>query len=415
MKNFVLFILAILFLASCEKKSPVEEPVDKFNGYAKYLKCGEKTQNLKDKNNNIIGTVKSGIDNDANFYVKIDCSQSGKQLSKTNVFAGNKKDMPINKPNDPKEDRFPNSSNHNDGRDNHTVKVPLVNMPHCDEPGFVYSTHCKVKDNDGHEEDAWGDSDNKFHDKGCGSYDDDYEVPTNQYTIIYGTSYAQDSLRLYHLNMTTGAVTLILKEYVGNTGGTYDGTAYDLASGMFFFANVSTRELWVNNMNDQNPSFLAGTLGGNVASGTYYNGGFYYVNADFNTINKVTFTSTWQIASETVLDTIPNTITVNDIAMSPAGDYLYIVGEVDGGSTEMIKWSVAADVYYTIALNIADGSQIAYGSDANLYAIAPVVAGATTSNAYIVNPNTGVLTEISEGHIIIIDAAISDIATGPTM
>jgi hypothetical protein len=206
-----------------------------------------------------------------------------------------------------------------------------------------------------------------------------------------------------------------LQEYVGNTAGHYDATAFDTESDMFFFVNYNTRELFLNYMGDSDPSFSAGYLDGNSASGTFYEGGFYYVNPDFNTINKVTFTSTWAIAAETVLDTIPNVVSVNDIAMSPTGDYLYIVGEVNGGSTEMIKWSVATDTYYTISLNVNDGSQIDFGSDGKLYAVAPVVEGGSTSVAYTVDTNTGVLTEIDEGGEVIIDDAIIDITRGPNM
>jgi hypothetical protein len=415
MKNLSVLFFALMVITSCTRQSVVEEPIDKFNGYSKFLKCGEKTQDLKDKNNNKVGVIKSGFDNDANFYVTYDCSSSGKKLDKTNMFAGNKKDMPVNKYEDPKENHFPNSTNHGDNECSFTYRIPCVDLPHCDEPGFVYSAHCKVKDNDGHCDDAWGDCDRHFHDKGCGSYDDDYEEPSNTYTILYGTTYSQDSLRLYHLNMTTGAVTLILKEYVGNVAGSYDGAAFNVDSSMFFFVNYATRQLWVNNLNDANPSFPAGTLNGTAASGTYYNGSYYYINADLNTINKVTLNSSWLKVSETVLDTVPMNIVVNDIAMSPAGDFIYLVGEVDGGSTELIKYAIAADIYYTIAVNINDGTQIAYGSDDILYAVAPIIEGGSASVAYTVNTNTGVLTEIEEGRIIIVPDAFSDISTGPIM
>jgi hypothetical protein len=415
MKKVYVLFFAILLITSCTRQSNVDEQIDKFNGYSKFLKCGEKTRDLKDKNNNKIGTVKTGIDNDANFYVKIECTAPGKQLAKTDIFAGNKKDIPINKPDDPKEDHFTNCTSHDNGKTDYTCKIPLTQLPHCDEPGFVYSTHCDIRDNDGHHDDAWGDCGKDFHDKGCGKYEDDYEEPSNTYTILYGTTYSLDSLRLYHLNMTTGAVTLILKEYVGNTAGTYDGAAFNVDSSMFFFVNYSTRQLWVNNLNDANPSFPAGTLNGTAASGTYYNGSYYYINADINTINKVTLNSSWLKVSETVLDTLPMNIVVNDIAISPAGDFIYLVGEVNGGSTELIKYAMAADVYYTIAVNINDGTQIAYGSDDILYAVAPIIEGGSASVAYTVNTNTGVLTEIEEGRIIIVPDAFSDISSGPIM
>jgi hypothetical protein len=55
-----------------------------------------------------------------------------------------------------------------------------------------------------------------------------------------------------------------------------------------------------------------------------------------------------------------------------------------------------------------------YLKNGNLYAIAPVVVGGTSASAYIVNTNTGVLTEIIEGKIIVVDP-FSDISRGPNM
>jgi hypothetical protein len=250
-----------------------------------------------------------------------------------------------------------------------------------------------------------------------GWYDNYSYIPETEavYTILYGTTYSQDSLFLYHLNMTTGKVTQILKEYVGGVAGTYDGAAFDIDSSMFFFVNYETRELFANRMDDNIPSFSTGTLNGTAGSATYYNDTYYYVNADFNTINMVTFDSDWLIESETFLDSIPMVVTVNDIAMNPTGDTLYLLGEVNGGSPELIKYAIDADIYYTISLNITNGAQIAFGSDEVLYVIAPVIEGGSSSVAYTVNPNNGVLSEVDEGHIIIIPDAFTDISNGPPM
>jgi hypothetical protein len=421
MKNVFLFIIAILALASCEKRSPVDEQTDKWNGYEKFLKVGEETHPLLAGANKqiAVGTVTYGIDDNANFYVTYNITSPGYKMTATSMYCGDKKHMPLNKAKNPRIDRFPYKKCHNPRVTTYTIRVPLTSLPPAEFPGFVVASHCvvtnPVKCNE-QTKNCWADGDFAFTDKDWGWYDVFYyNQPENPYTILYGTTYTEDSLSVYHLNMTKGIVTLILREFVGNTSGTYDGTAFDVDSSMFFFVNYNTRELLLNRMNDTLPSFSAGYLNGTAASGTYYNHAFYYVNADFNTINKVTFTSNWMKASETVLDTIPNVVTVNDIAMSPDGNNLFIIGEVDGGNTEMIKWAVAADVYYTISLNMDDGLQIAYGSDGNLYAIAPVVEGGSTSSASIVNPNTGVLTEIDEGHIIIIDAAFTDLSRGPNM
>ncbi len=416
MKKLFVFFIGIMLLVACTEKSAVDKPVaDKWNGYQKYLKCGEKTKNLKDKNNNIVGTVKTGIDQDANFYVKYECNP-GKELVKTNVYAGNKKDMPLSKPCDPKEDHFNDKQEHSKGTTECEHKIPVCDMPPADEPGFVHSEHCKIKDADGHEEDCWAEGDKDHNDKSCGEYDDDYENPANNYTILYGTTYSNDSLKVYNLNMTLGTSTLILQEYVGNTAGTYDGTAFDVTSGLFFFTNYNTNELWVNNLKTTAPSTSAGILNGKAASGTFYSNAFYYIDANANTINKVTFNTDWTIATQTVLDAIPSAIVISDIAMAPAGDYMYMVGTVNGGGTELMSWQVATGTFYSMAVAVNAGAQIAYGSDGVLYTVAPVnEGGGDGSLAYTLDPASGTLTQIDEGGIIIIIDPFSDIATGPIM
>jgi hypothetical protein len=425
MKNMYYLFFAILLITSCTQKSTTDVPFDKFNGYGKYLKMGEETHIIwagEGRRRINVGTATYGIDNDANFYVTYDCSATGWKISGTHMYCGDKKHMPLNRPGSPKIDKFPYHKTHNPKVTTYTYRVPLTSLPPAESPGFVVAAECEVYHPykcGTQTQTAWAQGDFKFNDKGCGGggwFDIFYfNQPVYPYTVLYGTTYSNDSLRLYHLNMTTGDVTLILKEFVGNVAGTYDGTAFDVDSSMFFFVNYNTRELYVNRLDDTIPSFSAGTLNGTAASGTYYNGVYYYVNADFNTINAVTFDDDYLIESETVLDTIPMTVTVNDIAMSPAGDILYLLGEVNGGSKELIKYSIAADIYYSIALNITSGAQIAYGSDGQLYAIAPVVAGGSSSIAYTINPNTGVLTEIDEGHIIIVPDAFSDLTNGAPM
>jgi hypothetical protein len=415
MKKLLFMFLGMLVLASCQQKNTTEDkPVaDKWNGYDKYLKCGEKTQNLKDKNNNVIGQVKSGFDNDANFYVKIECS-NGKQITKSEVYAGDKKDMPCSKVNDPKEDHFTDKKDHGNGTPQTTHQVPCINLPPCGLPGFTYSAHCKYKDNDGCEHDAWADCHKKFHDKGCGSWDDDYDDPDNQVTLLYGTSYANDSLYLYSIDLTNSTTTLIMREYVGAGVSRCDGAAFDETSGMFFFSTYNSQQLYANQLKDNSPSFLAGTLAGIAASGAFYNNAYYYVSQGTNTINKVTFTSTWTIAAEVILDTIPGTVVVNDIAMNSTGSTLYIEGSYNGGSQELITWDVAARTFYSMSIAINTGAQIAFGSDGVLYAVAPITDGSSHSTTYVVDTASGTLTPIPDDIIIIVDP-FSDISSGPTM
>jgi len=184
---------------------------------------------------------------------------------------------------------------------------------------------------------------------------------------------------------------------------------------MFFFSNYSTGELYVNNLSDEDSeSEIAGNLMGIAASGTFYDGSYFYIDANQNTINKVDFTSDWLINTETILDSIPDAITVNDIAMKPQGDTLFILGELDGGGRGLLSWAVADETFHSLTISLNTGGQIAYGSDGVLYAIAPITDGGSHSLTYIVDTSTGILVLI-EDDIIIIEDPFSDISMGPIM
>ena len=415
MKSALLLLLAALLMTSCMQQNPVDEPADKWNGYAKYLKTGEVTYNLYAGQTILVGTVTCGLDDNANFYLTYDCSASGWTISETHMYAGDKLYMPLNKPGAPKIGQFPNSTNHSPRVSTYTYYVPLSTLPPCENPGFVVAAHCVVTSPSNQTETAWAEGDFRFTDKGWGWYNVYYyNQPPNEFTILYGTAYVNDTLRLYHIDVTNGTTEMILEEVVGNNGGVYDGAAYDEPSGRFFFANYTTGELYVNNLKDEDPSFSAGTLLGISASGTFFGDSYYYVNETTNTINKVTFTSTWTIAGETVLDTIPSAISVNDITMNPEGTTMYILGEVSGGGRELISWDVTTEVFYSMAITINSGAQIAYGSDGVLYAIAPITEGGSHSMTYTLDPSSGTLTPIEDDIIIIVDP-FSDISLGPIM
>jgi hypothetical protein len=183
---------------------------------------------------------------------------------------------------------------------------------------------------------------------------------------------------------------------------------------MFFFANYTSGELFANNLNDIEPSYSIGLLMGTAASGTFYNDSYYYVNSVSNTINKVNFDENWMIDSELVLDTIPSAISVNDITMSPDGETIYILGEVNDGGKELISWDVSDGSFYSMAITINSGAQLTYGSDGVLYAIAPITEGGSYSLTYTLDPSSGTLTPI-EDDIIIIDDPFSDLSMGPIM
>lgn len=411
-----MLIFAALLMTSCVKQNTLEEPFDRWNGYGRYLKMGEQTHILWAGKHINAGTATYGIDNNANFYVTYDCSSTDWSIKETHLFAGDKKYLPKNRCAQPRVNRFPYSAVHQPRVKTYTYRIPLVSLPPAEEPGFAVAAQCVVYRStkcDGHEKVAWAEGDFKFSDKGLGWYDVFYyNQIANQFTILYGLSYANDSLRLYHLDVTNGTVDLTFTEYVGNSAGAYDGAAYDIESGILFFVKVNTHELWLNDLDDEDSSFMAGSLSGDVFSAAYQDGLLYYVDADMNTIHGITFNNDWSMNSDILLDTIPNSINVNDIAMAPDGEHLFILGDVNSGGTELISWDLATETFCSMSVEINNGAQIAFGNDGVLYAIVPGENTGEYSFAYSIDTESGVLLPI-EDSVIMIEDPFSDLSGGP--
>jgi hypothetical protein len=391
---------------------------DKWNGYFSYLKMGEQVHTLWAGKHINVGTVTYGIDDNANFYVTYDCSNTEWSIRETHLFAGDKKDMPLNRCSQPRVNRFPFHKCHFPRVKTYTYRIPLSSLPPAEEPGFAVAAECVVyrpTKCDGHEKVAWAEGDFKFTDKGKGWYDVFYfNQLDNEYVILYGLTYACDSLKLYHLDITNNTVELTFTEYVGDTPGTYDGAAFDEESGMLFFAKVNTNELWVNQLEEEDSSFCAGVLAGEVFSATFHDGIYYYVAAGSNTIHAVTFNQEWNISADAVLDTIPVAVLVNDIAMDPDGESLYLLGKLMNGGMAMVIWSPESGTFYSYPINIDEGAQIAFGSDGTLYAIAPLSENGSISWVYAIDIESGTLT-IIEDEVIIIEDPFSDMSGGPVM
>jgi hypothetical protein len=416
MKKTSLLLMAVIMTMSCAKKNALDGPLtDQWNGYERFLKLGEQVHTLWAGQNINIGTVTYGIDENANFYATYDCSASGWLISESHLFAGDKMLMPLNKPGSPKVGRFPYSSVHEPRVSSVTYRVPLSQLPPYAAPGFVVAAHAVVHSPYSQTETAWAEGDYTFSDKGWGWYDDFYyNNPPFCNVILYGTVMTSDTLKLYLLDLANGTSNLILKEYVGNAPGNYDGAAYDTESGIFLFTDYNTGELWVNDMQGEGSSFSAGTLGGTSTSGTFYDGAYYYVEDELNRIVRVLFTENWNIQGEVILDTIPVTVNVNDIAMSPYGDNLYMIGEVNGSGTAVICWVVNTREFYTATLPIGQGAQIAFGCDDELYAIAPLDSGNTNSQVYIIELDSLEMEVINAGSTwITIEDQFSDLTMGP--
>ena len=414
MKKIFLLLVAVALIVGCTKVEKSENNPNE-NGWSN-LKNGEITYTLWAGQHIDVGTVTYKIDDD-NFYVIFDCTPSGWLISETHMFAGYKNEMPLNKPGKPKIGKFPFKETHSPMVSTYTYTVAKSDLPDATNDAIYVASHAVVHNPNGGTETAWAEG-TKFTDKGWSMYQEFYDPMTPgsnpDYTILYGTELANDSLKLYHLNITTGENTLILSELVGGTNGTYDGTAFDVASGNFFFTNYNTSELMINDLSGDSESFSAGTLSGVAASAAFYDNSFFYVDQNLNTINEVTFTSDWQISAETVVSTIPNIVAITDIAMDPSGSNLYMVGNVNDGGTEMISYDVAADTYSTISLSLGENTQIAYSDDGNLYAVTSSVdPGDPGFSVFILYTNTGTATEISTSGDI--EDIIGDITRGPIM
>jgi hypothetical protein len=287
-------------------------------------------------------------------------------------------------------------------------------LPPYQSPGFTVASHCAVQGPGNQNETAWADGEFAFTDKDWGWYDTYYyDQPGNPFTLLYGTEFTNDSLKIYQLDVTNGGseTELIWEEYVGETNGTYDATAFDLDNRYFYFAD-NTNKLYRNDFNTDTDSEYIGDLEGTAKSATFYDNKYYYVDEAANTIVETTFDSEGLILDQTVISTIPSSVTITDIAMSPAGDYLYMVGNVSDGTTEMITYDMLADSYATIDLTVNENTQVAYGSDGVLYAIEPT--NGSGSLTYTLDTDTGVVNEINDDDIIIIDP-FADVARGPIM
>jgi len=415
MKKMFLFLVAVAVIAACAKVEKVEnDPND--NGWGN-LKNGEITYTLWAGQHIDVGTVTYGID-DENFYVIYDCTPSGWLISETHMFAGYKEDMPLNKPGKPKIGKFPYKETYSPYVSYVTYTVPKSDLPDATNDAIFVASHAVVHNPNGGNETAWGEG-TKFTDKGWSMYQEFYDPMTEgsnpDFTILYGTVLANDSLSLYHMNITTGENTLIFSELVGGTNGTYDGTAYDDESENFFFTNYNTSELMVNSLAESSPSFSAGTLNGTAASATFIDGTFYYVDQNQNTINAVTFTSEWQIDTESILSTIPSSVSITDIAIDPSSSELYMVGNVNGGGTEMITYDMNSDSYATIDLSLGRDTQIAFGGDGNLYAVTSSTDPLTGEfSTFILYTDTGTVSVISTDQTENEDP-IGDISRGPVM
>lgn len=414
MKKLTLFIAVIAIIAGCSKKEAnTDNPVDIFNGYG-HLKSTNPSATLYAGKTIDVGTVTYGIDDNGNFTATYNLT-GGWEMSESHLFAGDKAVMPLNKPGNPKIGRFPYAATHDPWVTTYTYYIPLTDLPPYEDPGFTTAAHCVVHGPNGQTETAWRDDDFDFPGKRWGWFGTFYyDQASNPFTVLYGTEYTSDGmLNVYLVNVSTGETTFLMSEEVGVNGQNFDATAYDDQTGYFYFVNYNTQELNGINMSGESTVESLGTLNGTASSATFYDGNYYYVNDNNNQLVSVSFDSNGLISSEQVVSTIPGSVSVQDLTMSPDGAVMYMVGNVNDGSSELIALDVALDTYATLSIAVNQNSQISYGTDDLLYVVEPSSDG-SGSNVSTIDPSTGTVTDIDENDVIAIDPFI-DLAKGPLM
>jgi hypothetical protein len=429
MKNVLLFLLMLAILASCNKQASYDGQSDDWNGYDKFLKEGEKSQRLMAGKTIHIGwvtyslTVHEGVNCFMVRYNTVDPLNSGWTISETHMYAGSRDTIPLNKPGNPKVGNFPFASYHNPRVSEVIHYVPVNSQPPYTGIGFIVSAHCVAYSASNQQETAWAEG-VAFTDKGWGFFDNYTYTPDNTaHTILYGISYSNTNLILYHIDATNGSVEQILNENVGQSNGSYDAAAYDAESGAFIFVKSNNNEpdqLWVNNMHDDDASFYAGILEHEATNATYHDGVYYYIYFDATTntnkLQSVTFNSDMTIDDEIYLSTIPSSVSVSDIAMRPGGAYLDIAGSYNGNDAFLVSYIMATGEYYALTLTQQIGGyQIAYGDNGLLYGIYTVTSGnGTEISTFNIDTSTGSSTLIDDD-IIIVDPFFTDVSSGPAL
>lgn len=427
MKKFYLLFVAVALLMSCMKQNPINEISDqsgnqqriKFDmtepllagqyievGYMHYQQIGEVWDTLE---------------------VTYEITDYNWEITETHLFAGTYP-PPMNKPGAPQIGQFPFSiENLAPGTHQVTYTISENDLSLTD---FTLAAHCIVHNvSTGKNETAWGHGESMF-DKGWGMYVrvnwDEPTAPVDPNTVLFGTKYAQDTLKVYRIDVTANSITLNLSEYFPSTDGEIDGAAFDVSSGTFFF--TQSNNLFVNRLNDTVPSYNVGSLDGVAASGTFYYTNdvptYYYVDGTTNIIHAASLDGDMTyISNESLLDTVPTQVTVNDIAMNPTGDTLYILGDNNTlMETQLIKYSFSDNTFYTLgnSIDVNPTSQIAFGGDGSLYVISPNIEGGTYGSFFATIGVDGTLTIIEnqtqeDDDPIFNPRSFTDLSTGPLM
>ncbi|RYG46141.1 PEP-CTERM sorting domain-containing protein [bacterium] len=221
-----------------------------------------------------------------------------------------------------------------------------------------------------------------------------------QAAFIYGISTGSSS-GIFKIDTATGASTKLYS--VANIGALNNNVtnslAYDAATGDFYF-NGADKKLYKRNASGE---FLVGTLSKSAASGTFYNGSFYYVENSTKNIHKVDVNT----FSDSVFSS-PSALTgasYGDVASDDAGN---IYGAASNG---VWKSSLTAPSQASFLTTSATSLQLGfYGS--SLFGI-----NASNDRIYSVNLTNGAITNtatlVDAAGLFITDAASAQAVPEP--
>ena len=234
--------------------------------------------------------------------------------------------------------------------------------------------------------------------------------------VMYATRINGGTKGLYEVDVVNGTSTL-LKAMTGtaadvNNGTGYtNGLAYDPFNQKLYFTapprvNVSPSPFWSYDIGTDTLEYL-GLLNGSVVGASFYDGAYYYIAEEINSLMKVEVNSGDYnpVAVCSGFGTASD-FTFGDFAISSAG-MLY-------GSTR-----VAFQMFFSLDMNICSyykfaGSnaldlQLAYGSDGKLYGI-----NNANGYSYVIDEETGVATQLSFTFVGVADMASGELCVPNT-
>lgn len=429
MKKLLLIIFVFAIMTGCEKNNVNEETasmqIQKSKDIFQGFKCSEQDVALySDKyRTHQVGNITIGIEDEdvpnydpskhGKLYVRYQTTGNWK-MKKTNCYVGDAPKIPRRNKRcgSSKLDRFPHKRTYN----SYVSHAKYYFDNEIDANGFAVACQAdivEVDDNDNEicQKKSWGHKSGvfspgkrisrRFADGGKGWYV--YYKPQAPVThaFLYGTERRNDSVNIYHINVTNGESTLICSEAVNsNPSSCYNGLAWDSERNRLFFATYPEGELWSNNL-DETDANLIGDLTGSAANGTYYDGNYYYVDDATNDIYEVTLNDDNEITGETVIGAMDQDMNVQSIAISTDGMTIYGVNNQDG-SDVIFSYDLNTGTSASVANTDNNNVEIAFGSDGELYAVDE------TGDLSSVNTDNGAISDVAN-----IDVDLSDITTAP--